>query len=62
MKSVSRDNTQLLFNRIFSLPTERGKEGVFATLPDTITRIPREKPVCIDEIITFFFFFKDLGI
>ena len=45
LKSVSRDNTQLLFNRIFSLPTERGKEGVFATLPDTITRIPREKPV-----------------
>jgi len=45
LKEVSRDNTQLLFNKIFSLPTERDSDGVFASLPSTIMRIPREKPI-----------------
>eukprot|EP00339_Tiarina_fusa_P006699 CAMPEP_0117011608 /NCGR_PEP_ID=MMETSP0472-20121206/9950_1 /TAXON_ID=693140 ORGANISM="Tiarina fusus, Strain LIS" /NCGR_SAMPLE_ID=MMETSP0472 /ASSEMBLY_ACC=CAM_ASM_000603 /LENGTH=272 /DNA_ID=CAMNT_0004714471 /DNA_START=15 /DNA_END=836 /DNA_ORIENTATION=- len=45
LHDVSRDNVQLLFNQIFSLPTERETNGVFATLPSTITKIPREKPI-----------------
>jgi len=45
LKEASRDNVQLLFNKIFSLPTERDSIGVFASLPATITRIPREKPI-----------------
>lgn len=45
LQSEARDNVQLLFSKIFVLPTERNLEGVFATLPAPTTKIPREKPV-----------------
>jgi regulator of ribosome biosynthesis len=51
----SRENVQLLFNRIFSLPEskelthavllQRGESGRVVDLPDPITRFPRHKPI-----------------
>jgi regulator of ribosome biosynthesis len=43
--AVARDNTQLLFNRIFSQPAVRSQDGVFAELPARATVVPREKPL-----------------
>ncbi|XP_052069992.1 ribosome biogenesis regulatory protein homolog isoform X2 [Mytilus californianus] len=45
LKDLSRDNTQILINRIWQLPTHREDEVVVAELPDVKTPIPREKPV-----------------
>eukprot|EP00808_Paulinella_micropora_P024818 g80492.t1 len=46
--AASRDNAQLLFNRIFALPTEPLPadfgQGRLATLPEPSTSLPREKP------------------
>jgi len=47
LKQLTRDNTQLIMNAIFNLPTKSGEDGVFATLPEPVTVIPREKPVSI---------------
>jgi regulator of ribosome biosynthesis len=44
--SHARDNTQLLINRIFDLPTSRDEKiGAIAQLPPPTTVIPREKHV-----------------
>ncbi|XP_045717028.1 ribosome biogenesis regulatory protein homolog [Phyllostomus hastatus] len=45
LKALARDNTQLLINQLWQLPTERVEEAVVAQLPEPITRLPREKPV-----------------
>lgn len=45
LKELARDNTQLLINNLFQLPTERREDIVVAVLPAGTTRIPREKPV-----------------
>ncbi|XP_037503581.2 ribosome biogenesis regulatory protein homolog [Rhipicephalus sanguineus] len=45
LKELARDDTQLLINRLFQLPTERREDVVVAVLPAGTTRIPREKPV-----------------
>jgi regulator of ribosome biosynthesis len=42
--SISRDSTQLLYNSIFSLPTNSNEDGIFVELPEPITKLPREKP------------------
>merc|ERR1712136_332622 len=42
---VTRDSTQLLFNKIWELPTERKEDAVMAKLPEPTTILPREKPV-----------------
>ncbi|KAF3703569.1 Ribosome biogenesis regulatory protein -like protein [Channa argus] len=44
LRSLARDNTQLLINEIWKLPTERVEEAIVAKLPDTTTPLPREKP------------------
>ncbi|XP_064189073.1 ribosome biogenesis regulatory protein homolog [Anguilla rostrata] len=44
LRSLARDNTQLLINEIWKLPTERVDEVIVAKLPETTTRLPREKP------------------
>lgn len=44
LRSVARDNTQLLINEIWKLPTERVKDVIVAKLPDPTTALPREKP------------------
>ncbi|XP_067831963.1 ribosome biogenesis regulatory protein homolog [Heptranchias perlo] len=43
LRSLARDNTQLLINAIWKLPTERVQEVIVAKLPEPTTRIPREK-------------------
>ena len=45
MQSLARDNTQLLINSIWCLPTHRVEEVVVAELPPPSTRLPREKPL-----------------
>ncbi|XP_040289079.1 ribosome biogenesis regulatory protein homolog [Bufo bufo] len=45
LRSLARDNTQLLINQLWTLPTQRVQECVTATLPEPTTRLPREKPV-----------------
>jgi len=42
---LARDNTQLLINSIFTLPTQRVEEVVVATFPPPTFRLPREKPL-----------------
>ena len=42
---ATREDTQLLINHIFELPTTRVDMDVVATLPEPTTEIPREKPV-----------------
>lgn len=44
LRSLARDNTQLLINEIWKLSTERVEEVIVAKLPDPTTPLPREKP------------------
>jgi len=46
--TTARDDIQLLYNKLFSLPTTRpptGDPGVLAELPKGTTITPREKPI-----------------
>eukprot|EP01086_Lenisia_limosa_P005100 TRINITY_DN21259_c0_g1_i1.p1 TRINITY_DN21259_c0_g1~~TRINITY_DN21259_c0_g1_i1.p1 ORF type:complete len:389 (+),score=164.37 TRINITY_DN21259_c0_g1_i1:27-1193(+) len=45
LKELTRDNTQLLINQIFSLPREKSEVGPLAALPEPSTILPREKPL-----------------
>ncbi|KAM8966684.1 ribosome biogenesis regulatory protein homolog [Pelodytes ibericus] len=45
LRSLARDNTQLLINQLWSLPNHRVQEAVVVNLPEPTTRLPREKPV-----------------
>lgn len=45
LRALARDNTQLLVNQLWQLPTERVEEAVVARLPEPATRLPREKPL-----------------
>ncbi|CAI9720047.1 biogenesis regulatory homolog [Octopus vulgaris] len=42
--NLARDNTQLLINKLWQLPTEKNDGIVNVKLPETLTVIPREKP------------------
>ncbi|CAH1116056.1 unnamed protein product [Phaedon cochleariae] len=42
---LARDNTQLLLNQIWELPTERVEEAIVVKLPPQKTVLPRMKPV-----------------
>lgn len=44
LRALARDNTQLLINELWKLPTERVAGAVIATLPEPSTPLPREKP------------------
>lgn len=44
LRCLARDNTQLLINEIWKLPTERVEEAIVSKLPDPTTPLPREKP------------------
>ncbi|KAL6097876.1 rrs1 [Pungitius sinensis] len=44
LRSLARDNTQLLINEIWKQPTERVEEAIVTKLPDPVTALPREKP------------------
>jgi len=45
LRSLARDNTQLLLNKIWTLPFERVDDVVIAKLPPPKYLLPREKPV-----------------
>ncbi|XP_056378029.1 ribosome biogenesis regulatory protein homolog [Hyla sarda] len=45
LSALARDNTQLLINQLWTLPTQRVQESVVVNLPGPTTRLPREKPV-----------------
>jgi regulator of ribosome biosynthesis len=45
IKETARENLQLLFNKLFELPTQNEEDGLFAKLPKPTTKLPREKPV-----------------
>ncbi|XP_069777460.1 ribosome biogenesis regulatory protein homolog [Narcine bancroftii] len=45
LRSLARDNTQLLVNAVWKVPSERVQEVIVAKLPEGVTRIPREKAV-----------------
>ncbi|XP_022089400.1 ribosome biogenesis regulatory protein homolog [Acanthaster planci] len=45
LASLTRDNTQLLFNEIWKLPVERIDDVIVAKMPDPTTNLPREKHV-----------------
>ncbi|OCT74783.1 hypothetical protein XELAEV_18033771mg [Xenopus laevis] len=45
LRALARDNTQLLINQVWTLPTEKLQEAIVAKLPEPATRLPREKPV-----------------
>uniref|UniRef100_A0A4W5QTS0 Ribosome biogenesis regulatory protein n=1 Tax=Hucho hucho TaxID=62062 RepID=A0A4W5QTS0_9TELE len=44
LRSLARDNTQLLINEIWKHPTERVEEVIVVKLPEPTTVLPREKP------------------
>ena len=50
--NVARDSTQLLLNSILSCPIQSSNDGVLITLPEPITRLPREKPVPVESAET----------
>ncbi|XP_018599797.2 ribosome biogenesis regulatory protein homolog [Scleropages formosus] len=45
LRALARDNTQLLVNELWKMPSERVEGVVVAKLPEPTTRLPREKPV-----------------
>lgn len=45
IKDTTRENLQLLVNRVWELPVEKVDVGVIAKLPLPLSRIPREKPL-----------------
>ena len=45
----ARENTQLLVNKVFLLPTESAEVGRLAVLPPPKTKLPREKPVPVEK-------------
>uniref|UniRef100_G3NEY2 Ribosome biogenesis regulatory protein n=1 Tax=Gasterosteus aculeatus aculeatus TaxID=481459 RepID=G3NEY2_GASAC len=44
LRSLARDNTQLLVNEIWKQPSERVDEAIVTKLPEPVTALPREKP------------------
>ena len=46
LSSAARDGAQLIINQILtSVPLKSTPEGVLVELPDSITTLPREKPL-----------------
>ena len=52
LHELARDNTQLLINSIWGLPTERVEEVVVAKFPPPTYILPREKPVPVPKPLT----------
>jgi len=45
LRNLTRDNTQLLINKIWELPISRVEDVIVAKLPKPTTVLPREKPL-----------------
>ncbi|PSN57154.1 Ribosome biogenesis regulatory protein [Blattella germanica] len=52
LKELARDNTQLLLNKIWELPTERIEEAIVVKLPEPTFVLPREKPIPKPKALT----------
>ncbi|GBP77257.1 Ribosome biogenesis regulatory protein homolog [Eumeta japonica] len=52
LQELTRDNTQLLLNKIWELPTERVDEAIVVQLPKPTTTLPRAKPVPTPKPLT----------
>lgn len=50
--NLTRDNTQLLLNEIWELPTERVEETVVAKLPAPKYKIPRSRRIPVPKPLT----------
>lgn len=50
--NTARDGSQILLNAILSCPIQKTNEGVLITLPEPVTRLPREKPVPVESAET----------
>jgi len=63
LQELARDNTQILINAIWGLPTEKVEEVVVAKFPPPTHRLPREKPVPVPrELTKWEKYAKDKGI
>lgn len=51
VRTLTRDNVQLLMNALFTIPTEVREDTVVIKLPAPVTRLPREKPVSIIKLV-----------
>lgn len=54
LSTRARDNTQLLFNKIWELEKKRVDEAIVAVLPKAVYRLPREKKVIHWEFLSLF--------
>lgn len=52
MLALARDNTQLLINKIWTLPFERADDVIIAKLPKPTYALPREKPAPKPKALT----------
>lgn len=51
-QNLTRDNTQLLFNSLFSLPSSVVEKVKCVQLPAPTTKLPREKPIPKPKTLT----------
>lgn len=52
LSNLTRDNTQILINEIWQLPTERVDECIVAKLPTSTTGLPRLRKVPGPKLMT----------
>ena len=52
LTEVARDDVQLLFNRLYQLPTSTTQDGAMLRLPKSWTDLPREKPAPMPKPLT----------
>ena len=52
LKELARENTQLLINSVWGLPTERVEEVIVAKFPPPTYKLPREKPLPTPKVLT----------
>ena len=51
---LTRDNVQLLYNKLFDLSTEKVEETTLSKLPTPTTPLPRAKPVRYSALVDTF--------
>ncbi|KAK9885325.1 hypothetical protein WA026_010822 [Henosepilachna vigintioctopunctata] len=52
LRNLTRDNVQLLFNKLWELPTDRVEEAIVVELPSPLFKLPRIKPVPKPKALT----------
>lgn len=54
LMKLTRDNVQLLYSKLFDLPTEKVEETTLSKLPAPTTPLPRGKPVRYSALVDTF--------